>query len=118
GLGNNTTANISAPGTYIVAVTAANGCVTNDTTIVIQNITAPTVSIAGTDTLTCALTSVTRTASGGVSYAWSNGLGNIASANISTPGTYFVAVTAANGCVTNDTTVVSQNITAPTVSIA
>ncbi|MCP9766263.1 SdrD B-like domain-containing protein [Lacihabitans soyangensis] len=118
GLGNNATANISAPGTYIVAVTAANGCVTNDTTIVSQNITAPTVSIAGTDTLTCALTTVTRTASGGVSYAWSNGLGNIASANISTPGTYFVAVTAANGCVTNDTTVVSQNITAPTVSIA
>ncbi|MCP9764332.1 hypothetical protein EGI31_15410, partial [Lacihabitans soyangensis] len=74
GLGNNATANISAPGTYFVAVTAANGCVTNDTTVVIQNNTTPTVSIAGNDTLTCALTIVSRTASGGVSYAWSNGI--------------------------------------------
>ncbi|HLO46470.1 MAG TPA: SdrD B-like domain-containing protein [Leadbetterella sp.] len=118
GLGNNATANISAPGTYIVAVTAANGCITNDTTVVSQNITAPTVSIAGNDTLTCALTTVTRTASGGVSYAWSNGLGNNATANISAPGTYIVAVTAANGCVTNDTTVVNQDGLLPNITFS
>jgi uncharacterized repeat protein (TIGR01451 family) len=117
GLGNNATANISSPGTYVVTVTAANGCVANDTTIVYQNITLPTVSITGNDTLTCALTTVQRTASGGVSYAWSSGLGNNATANISSPGTYVVTVTAANGCVADDTTVVYQDITLPTVAI-
>ncbi|OYU65331.1 MAG: hypothetical protein CFE22_14410 [Cytophagaceae bacterium BCCC1] len=118
GLGNNATANISAPGTYTVTVTGVNGCTATATTVVNQDITVPTVSITGTDTLTCALTTVTRTASGGVSYAWSNGLGNNATANISAPGTYTVTVTGVNGCTATATTVVNQDITVPTVSIA
>jgi uncharacterized repeat protein (TIGR01451 family) len=117
GLGNNATASISTPGTYTVTVTGINGCTSTASTVVNQNIIVPTVSIAGTDTLTCVLTTVSRTASGGVSYAWSDGLGNNAIANISTPGTYTVTVTGINGCTSTASTVVNQNNTVPTVSI-
>ncbi len=64
-------------------------------------------SISGTDNLTCSFTSVSRTASGGVSYVWSSGLGNNALATISQSGTYTVTVTSVNGCTATATTAVT-----------
>jgi len=48
----------------------------------------PTVSITGNTNLTCTTTS--RTATGGGSYSWSNGLGTNAVANIKSAGTVTV----------------------------
>ncbi len=116
--GNNTAqATFSTPGTYTVTVTAANGCSATATTVVTQDASLPTPSISGSDNLSCSVSSVTRTASGGASYAWSNG-DNTAQATFSTPGTYTVTVTAANGCSATATTVVTQDASLPTPSIS
>ena len=116
--GNNTAqATFSTPGTYTVTVTAANGCSATATTVVTQDTSVPTPGISGSDNLSCSVSSVTRTASGGASYAWSNG-NNTAQATFSTPGTYTVTVTAANGCSATATTVVTQDASVPTPSIS
>jgi hypothetical protein len=117
GLGTNALATISSAGTYTVTVTGANGCTATATTSVTQNIVAPTASISGSDNLTCATTSVSRTASGGGTYQWSNGLGTNALANISSVGTYTVTVTGSNGCTATATTSVTQDGSLPTASI-
>ncbi|MFY7912137.1 MAG: hypothetical protein ACOVO2_21410, partial [Emticicia sp.] len=107
----------SKVGTYSVTVTDANQC-TGTTTATVALHTPPTAGITGTDNLTCAVTSVNRTATGGGTYVWSSGLGTSASVNITTPGTYTVTVTnPTNGCTATATTVVTQNITAPTAGI-
>ena len=108
---------ITTPGTYTVTVTSANGCTSTASTVVTQDITAPNAQISGSDNLTCAHTSVTRTASGGTSYAWSNGV-NVAMNTITTPGTYVVTVTSANGCTSTASTVVTQDIAAPNAQIS
>ncbi|WP_162628116.1 choice-of-anchor Q domain-containing protein [Arcticibacterium luteifluviistationis] len=109
GLGTNATANISTAGTYTVTVTAANGCTSTATTEVTIDNTPPTASISGTDSLNCTQNTVTRTASGGASYAWSNGLGANAMVSITNTGTYTVTVTGANGCSSTATTEVVFN---------
>lgn len=65
----------------------------------------------------------TLTATGGVSYTWSNGLGNTAtvSANPTTTTTYTVTVTDANGCVGTDEVQVTvdnsgSNACSPTIT--
>ncbi len=118
GLGTNATVNISSAGTYTVTVTAANGCTATATTVVTNDGTLPNAQISGSDNLSCAVNSVTRTASGGVSYSWSNGLGTNATVNISTAGTYTVTVTAANGCTATATTVVTNDGTLPNAQIS
>ncbi|MBA4851109.1 Ig-like domain repeat protein [Emticicia sp. BO119] len=117
GLGTNAIANISAPGTYTVTVTGANGCTTTATTTVTRDATAPPASITGSTNLSCSTLSITRTAAGGGTYQWSNGLGTNAIANISAPGTYTVTVTGSNGCTATATTTVTRDATAPPASI-
>ena len=88
GLGNAATVNIINPGTYTVTVTAANGCTSQASITITQNITAPTAGITnntGTTVLTCTTTSVNVTATGGGAYSWSGGLGNAATVNIINP---------------------------------
>ena len=79
--------------------------------------TAPTASITGTDNLTCTASSVTRVASGGGTYLWSNNLGTSATVTISAAGTYTVTVTSANGCTATATTSVTVDTGVPTVVI-
>ncbi|RYU93010.1 immunoglobulin domain-containing protein, partial [Emticicia agri] len=117
-LGTTATATITNAGTYTVTVTGANGCTATATTSVTANKTAPTVAITGSANLTCTVNSVTRTASGGSTYLWSNGLGTNAAATMTTAGIYTVTVTnTTNGCTTTATTSVTTNTTAPTVNI-
>ncbi|MGR3810140.1 choice-of-anchor D domain-containing protein [Jiulongibacter sp. NS-SX5] len=114
-------ATITAAGTYTVTVTATNGCTATATTVVTLDGTPPTPSISGTDNLTCAVTSVTRTASGGTSYSWSGPSAYSAStaqATITVSGTYTVTVTGTNGCTATATTVVTLDGTPPTPSIS
>lgn len=113
---------VSAPGTYTVTVTGGNGCTGTASQTITQNITAPVAAInsLATTELTCTTPSITMTATGGGTYSWSNGtsvVGTNATLNVTTPGTYTVTVTAANGCTATASQIITQNNTAPTLSI-
>ncbi|WP_435353921.1 beta strand repeat-containing protein [Emticicia sp. SJ17W-69] len=118
-LGTSATATITSAGTYTVTVTSlTNGCSATATTFVSVDRTAPVASITGTTNLTCTNLSVSRTASGGGSYLWSNNLGTSATATITSAGTYTVTVSSlTNGCSATATTFVSVDRTAPVASI-
>ena len=72
---------------------------------------------SGTTVLTCSTISVTVTATGGGTYAWSGGLGNSATATITIPGTYTVIVTSPEGCTSSASTTITQDITSPLAGI-
>jgi hypothetical protein len=120
GLGNTANATITAPGTYTVTVTSANGCFDTESITITDNIVLPTAGITnntGTTVLTCTTTSISVTATGGVSYSWDNGLGSAAGATITAPGTYTVTATAANGCTDTEVITITQDVTPPTAGI-
>ena len=66
---------------------------------------------AGPDRILCTGSSVTLTASGGVSYSWNPGASTTANISVNPTGntTYVVTGTDANGCVSVDTAVVTVN---------
>ncbi|MFN5620764.1 MAG: T9SS type A sorting domain-containing protein [Flavobacteriales bacterium] len=117
---NNATVTVTAPGTYSVTVTAANGCIdTQDITITLDG-AIPVVAInnlSGTNVLTCAQDEVMLEAVGGMSYMWSQGLGNSSLVTITAPGTYTVTATEANGCEATASIVIAQNFAIPDVTI-
>ena len=110
-LGNTQTvfASPTFPTTYAVTVTDANGCTDSDQVLVTVN--NNTSANAGADQSICLGGAATLTASGGVSYQWSNSLGNnqTVSASPNTTTTYTVIVTDANGCTDNDQVTVTVN---------
>ena len=88
--------------------------------MITQDISTPTASITnndGTTELTCSQTTISVTASGGASYAWSNSLGSNASQSLTSAGTYNVTVTKSNGCTDNTSITLTSNTTTPTASI-
>jgi len=116
GLGNNANATITAPGNYGVTVTAANGCTAAASINITQDISAPNAGITnntGSTLLTCDINSISVTATGGVGYAWDNGLGNSAAASVTLPGIYTVTVTGNNGCTAQQSIIITQNLSAP-----
>lgn len=120
GLGSNASASVTSPSTYTVTATGSNGCTDTESITITQDITAPTAVITnntGNSELTCARTAISLTASGAVSYVWSGGLGSIASASATSPATYTVTATAANGCTDTESIIITQDITAPTAVI-
>ncbi len=111
---------VSTSGTYSVTATAANGCTSTTSVVVSQSVTLPTPGLVVSGTLTCAVTNLTLTASGGNSYAFS-GPGVVSqnaaagTAVVNASGTYSVTVTnTATSCSSVTTTTVSSNTTAPT----
>jgi|GEM_PF-525222 len=103
----NQTLTVSASGTYSVTVTDANGCTGMDD-IVVSVHTPPTVDL-GADGLLCPDASQTLDAGAGfASYMWSDGSTN-QMLMVSTPGTYDVTVTDANGCTAMDEIVLSPS---------
>ncbi|MBL0082820.1 MAG: HYR domain-containing protein [Saprospiraceae bacterium] len=83
---------------YSVVVTDGNGCTNSASATVVVN-PLPVVTISATDTLVCGGDAVTLTASGGGSYAWSNGANTAAiTVNVTATTTYSVVVTDVNGC--------------------
>lgn len=104
---------ITEGGTYSVTVTSQYGCSTTiSKTITKNNLPIPVITGNGT---ICEGQNGTLTASGGVTYAWSN---NVSTAVIhpSSAGTYTVTVTDANGCSSTISTDITVNVP-PTVSI-
>ncbi len=120
GAGGNTNAiTVTTPNTYTVTVTSGtNGCTATASAVVNQNITPPVATVTPANaTLNCTTISAVLTASGGGSYAWSNG-GSNATKTVSAPNTYTVTVTdGVNGCTATASAVVSQNVTPPVASV-
>jgi gliding motility-associated-like protein len=113
---------VTSPGTYTVTVTSPNGCTASSSQVITQNSNPPLAAITppATSVLTCAVTSITLTATGGTSYSWSNGtaiIGTSASITVNTIGTYTVTVTGANGCAATAVQNITQNISAPNVTL-
>ncbi|MBS1582814.1 MAG: SBBP repeat-containing protein, partial [Bacteroidetes bacterium] len=106
---------VSAPGTYVLTVTAANGCTNTANAQVGQNIAVPNASAQG-GTVTCAAPSVML--NGGsttpnVTFAWTGPNGFTSSdedPTASAPGTYVLTVTAPNGCTNTASAMVVEDI--------
>ncbi len=112
--------NVSAAGTYVLAVTdPSSGCIFNDTVVVNQNVAAPGAIITPPASLGCSVSSVTLSASsptGGVTYSWSGG-GSTSTKAVSVAGAYTVTVTnPANGCSSTATTTVTSTGSALSVN--
>ncbi|MDG1962355.1 MAG: lectin-like protein, partial [Flavobacteriaceae bacterium] len=87
--------------------TTLNGitCRKNITITVIPTPSPGITNNTGATELNCEVTTISLSATGGVSYSWSDGINIVSSSadlNVTTPGTYSVSVTADNGC--SDTT--------------
>ncbi|MGB0840598.1 MAG: hypothetical protein ACPGXL_10680, partial [Chitinophagales bacterium] len=96
---------------YMVTVTDANGCTDVDEVLVTIN---NAVANAGSDQTVCLGQSATLTATGGGTYAWSNGQGTpTITVSPNTTTVYTVTVTDNNGCTDTDQVIVNiSDITA------
>jgi gliding motility-associated-like protein len=109
---SNPQANPVSTTTYTVTLTAGNGCSNNDTITV--NVNARPVAVASNDTTICSASTISIMASGGSTYVWNGGAlvnapGATQSVAPSSPVSYVVTVTAANGCTDEDTVNVAVN---------
>lgn len=103
------TINVISSGTYIVRVTNAAGCSSNDTVNVLFN-ALPIVNL-GADASICVGSTITLDAGNiGSTYLWSTGA-TTQTIEVSAAGTYSVVVTNTNGCDANDEIVVSTKAT-------
>ena len=123
--GTGTISNASSASSGVTGLSAgsnvfqwSNGTVSSTVTITVGS--APTVSSAGSNSISCsALTATLTGTSVGSTMVWNGGaLVNAANpANVSAAGTYTVTATnPANGCTATSTVIVSGSTTAPTVS--
>lgn len=111
--GSGQSINISAPGTYTVTVTNANGCTGTETEVVNAGSSANT-TLEGPSSI-CPNTFATLTSTGNfASYQWSSG-GTTSSLNVTTAGNYTVTVTNTDGC-TGTAMQVLGDVPLPTVS--
>jgi hypothetical protein len=121
---NGFTSNIANPtttlfGNYTLTTTGLNGCTNIGNTSVAANTDAPVVSLAGGGTLTCTdldlpINATIQTAGATGTWSGPNGFtSNLTSINVSEPGVYTFSVEALNGCKSEPTMTMAQNIVAP-----
>ena len=117
---------VDTPDTYTLRVTGDNGCSNRDTVTVSEDVDPPIADAGADQLLSCLVTSVTLSgsASSGVEpyeYLWSDPQGNAISTerqvDVDKPGTYTLTVTGSNGCSTEDSVAVDQDIEAPVVDV-
>ncbi|GAB3700414.1 hypothetical protein GCM10027592_27330 [Spirosoma flavus] len=112
------TAVVSSSGLFTVTVTAGNGCLGTASVQVIQDNSAPVVTInPNSATLTCSTTSVSLSAVGSGTYQWNTGDASQA-ISVTAAGVYSVTLTGSNGCTGFASATVSQDVSVPTVSIS
>ena len=119
-IGTSNQATVNTAGPYSVTVTGANGCSATAQTSVTGDQSAPAASLTNNGPITCSMSSVTLTASGGGTYKFSAGatqIGTTNQASVNTAGTYSVTVTSANGCSAVATTTVTGDQSVPTASL-
>ncbi len=98
---------VNLPGTYAVTITAANGCTSSCSQEVSLN-PPPTCTITGIPSICGGLSSQLCATPGQSAYLWSNGLiSECIPVNVA--GIYAVTITAANGCTSNCSQMVSGN---------
>lgn len=120
---------VNSPGTYTLTVTnPANGCTSSAVQSVVQNTTAPTLTVNSTQTINCISTNAvlsSTTSSSPVSYSWTGpGIGNPAGSTptnsattVNVGGTYTLVITnTVNSCYTASVVSVIQNTTTPLVT--
>ncbi|MCC7465363.1 MAG: gliding motility-associated C-terminal domain-containing protein, partial [Saprospiraceae bacterium] len=121
-------AQVDAPGTYLLTTTDANnGCTATNTVVISENIQVPVLSIAPPNVLTCLLTTVSVSASAqgqALQYSWQTTGGNIISGQntagitVDQPGLYLVTVTdGINGCTSTASVNVAEDIDLPNIQI-
>jgi len=101
---------VTGDGTYVVTVTAPNGCRATDSLTVTEN-ALPAVNL-GNDTSFCAGTAFTLildAGNPGATYDWNGGEATTQTYQAETAGIYGVSVTDGNGCVNSDIIVLSYN---------
>jgi hypothetical protein len=122
---NSFNATASSAGDYTLTVTnPANGCLATDIVQVTANASIPTITISLSNTLTCANTTATTSASSSAAlptYLWSGPSvvsgGTTANAIVDQPGNYTVTVTdIPTGCSATSNINVTQDITLPSVT--
>ncbi|MEK7257896.1 MAG: hypothetical protein AAB316_24270, partial [Bacteroidota bacterium] len=112
---------VSAPGDYVLKVTAPNGCTSQATATVVQNTAPPNASATG-GTLTCGVSTLTlqgNSSTAGVSFSWTGPGGfssNLQNPSVSASGTYVLTVTATNGCTASASAAVLQDNNVPNVT--
>ncbi len=108
----------ASAGTYTCTIASPScGSTTATTSVVInQSPNAQITNSTGTTIIDCNAPVINVLASGGVSYAWNNGLGSNASATVSTGGTYTVTVTSNQGC-TSTAAITTTVAPTPTIVI-
>jgi gliding motility-associated-like protein len=120
GLGSNANQSLTQAGSYTVTVTGSNACTSTASITLTSNQTAPTAVITNNTSsvnLHCNQTQINVTASGGVTYQWSNGLGTNPTVNLTSAGTYTLTATAANGCTDTENITIYQ-IQNPTITVS
>src|SRR5690606_22467829 len=99
-----------------------NGCTATASETVTLDDSLPAAAIANDGLeLSCNITSLTLTASGGVSYSWANGtsvVGTSAALEVTEAGTFTVTVTGENGCTASTSETVTLDDTLPAAVIA
>ena len=101
---------INIGGTYTVTATDTNGCTGTDETTINES-SSPTTVISGEDSFCSGSSSVLSAGFGFSAYVWSDANNSTSQIlDVSTPGTYTVTVTDANGCTGETSIVVSENI--------
>ncbi|MBO0939475.1 PKD domain-containing protein [Fibrella sp. HMF5335] len=125
--GNTASPTVSAGGTYLLTVTAPNGCTATDVVSVSLNNAIPNVSASIDKVLSCTLATVALTGTSstpGVTYLWTANNGgiivsgaNTATATVSAAGTYILTATAPNGCTALDAATVIQDTNVPQITI-
>jgi hypothetical protein len=105
GISNGVTFTPNATNSYIVTGVDANGCVNQDTVLVVVN---PLPSVNGGNNQTvCLNTPVVLSATGASTYTWTNGVTNNTPFTPTSTNNYIVTGTDANGCINYDTVTVT-----------
>src|SRR5690606_12259934 len=120
-VGTSAALEVTEAGTYTVTVTGENGCTAtaSETVTLDETLPAATITNNGLE-LSCSVSSTTLTASGGVSYSWSNGsteVGTSAALEVTEAGNYIVTVTGVNGCTATASETVTLDESLPGAAI-
>jgi hypothetical protein len=108
------------PGTYYVMVRTASGCINTDSVKVVQDLGRGNMTIQPPGIISCVNPFASLNVTGtdpGAAITWAgfqSGQNNI---SINDPGTYYVTVRGANGCLTTDSVKVIQDVSKPLVII-
>lgn len=117
--------NVTQAGTYTLKVTAANGCSSTASTVVMADLILPQVNVQHDGALTCTKPTAVLSAgssTAGLQYTWKNAAGNTlgtgSSIQVSASGSYWLEARGTNGCMVSQSIALTQSGTLPNVSVS